>query len=399
MPEEDPGDVFLRHRGAVLDALLSAPTGTPPAKPPADQSDLPPAVAPPADKSTESADLLSADLPSSDLPSADAPPAGRPSVEAPSSDLPPLSSAPLDTPPPGLSPGLSRGASARSSDRINALLNGRDLPEPDSDYSGRSFAGAGSETISALRSSGVEAEIPHASQLPDDASGSSSGQAPSSGLPRTADEFLRRYGPRLRQPKVLLIIGVVIAVLLILLLIFTSGSDNTASHGPLVITPSAQPAKPSTPQSGTPAGTQIKVRSAASHCPPGSTSAMDAFKGQAGSAWSCVRAYHVDGQVLTIDLGKSYQVDSISIVPGWDHVDPNGTDEWNKHRTAHRVSYEFDDPNSTTYTQETLDQRKPVVTQISPAVTASHLTLTILESAGDRSLNDTAVSSIIITGH
>jgi hypothetical protein len=46
-----------------------------------------------------------------------------------------------------------------------------------------------------------------------------------------------------------------------------------------------------------------------------------------------------------------------------------------------------------------MDQRKEVTSKIDPPVTASEITVTILESTGDKSINDTAISSIIITGH
>src|SRR5437879_4408217 len=43
MPEEDPGDVFVHHRGAVLDALLSDPSLDRPGEPPAAEPGVDPA--------------------------------------------------------------------------------------------------------------------------------------------------------------------------------------------------------------------------------------------------------------------------------------------------------------------------------------------------------------------
>jgi hypothetical protein len=125
---------------------------------------------------------------------------------------------------------------------------------------------------------------------------------------------------------------------------------------------------------------------------------MDAFSGEPDKAWSCPRAYKIDGQVLRIDLGKEYKIDSIAIVPGWDHVATDGTDQWTKFRTVSRVSYQLNDDDKTTYTQETLDQRSLVVTQIEPPIEASEITLTVLKSSGDTSANTVAISSIVITG-
>lgn len=128
------------------------------------------------------------------------------------------------------------------------------------------------------------------------------------------------------------------------------------------------------------------------------TDGMDAFSGEPDKAWSCPRAYKIDGQVLRIDLGKEYKIDSIAIVPGWDHVGTDGADQWMKYRTVNRVSYQLNDDDKTTYTQETLDQRSMVVTQIDPPIKASEIVLTVLKSSGDNSNNSVAISSIVITG-
>ncbi|RMI29508.1 hypothetical protein EBN03_25890 [Nocardia stercoris] len=207
-------------------------------------------------------------------------------------------------------------------------------------------------------------------------------------------------GGVLRKPVVIFSIGAVLVLVVILVLALTSGggkhqADNvayvTAAPGPP--TSAAQPVTPTAAASST-----LTVKSASSHCPAGSTPGMDAFGGP-GKAWTCVRAYKVDGQVLTLDLGHTYQIDSIGIVPGWDQVGTDGIDQWTKYRTVSRVSYQFDDTDTTTYTQQTLDQRQLVVTKLSPPVTASKIVLTVLASKGDPTINTVAISSIVITGH
>jgi hypothetical protein len=368
MPEENPGDVFLRHSDAVLDALLADPgfeqssttgtaavvgaTGGPAARataviPPDEAASLPPATP---------------------LPSAE--------------ELVTAASAAS-----GSSTTAARRSGPKASETINAILSGRIPPSatlPDyADLPNATASGAGESAV--VR----PPDPPHH----DD---------PNAGKPVPSDPFamlVQRALALRKRPKLLIAIGAAFVVLLILLLIATSGHSSGPSE-PLVITPSPRPAATTTPPPGQASGSSpIQVKSATSSCPPGSTSAMDAFDSQSGKAWDCVRAYSVDGQVMTIDLGKSYSVDSIGIVPGWDHVDPDGTDEWTKHRTVHMISYQFNDSNQTTYTQETMDQRTEVVTKIDPPVTASKITLTVLESSGDKSVNDTALSSVVITGH
>ncbi|MEU2036509.1 discoidin domain-containing protein [Nocardia amamiensis] len=338
MPDEDAGDVFLRHRGAVLEALLSDPSFGPSAAPPSDSPDI-----------------------------------GAASFGFP--DLEP------DSEP--VVPRRRSSDGPRASERILALLNGQTQDTtPAMDF-------AGDYSAVAARSNTPDAPEPEPERP---APTQSNRLAP-------AQQVAKDALVQLRKPRVALIVAAVVAVLLVLLLVTTGGGDakNTAQNQLLVVTPPPTSAAPTT-SAAPAAGSIIQVKSADSKCAPGSTSAMDAFSGQSGKAWSCARAYKVDGQIITIDLGKTYQIDSIGIVPGWDHISPDGTDQWAKYRTVSRVSYQFDDSNKTVYTQPTLDQRTLVVTKIEPPVSASKIVLTVLESKGGPSVNTTAISSVVVTG-
>ncbi|MBF6209069.1 hypothetical protein IU483_34210 [Streptomyces gardneri] len=349
MPAEDPGDVFLRHRGAVLDALLSDPS-----------------LGPSAASSSGSAEF-------GDSAGFD----DSAEFAAASLGLPDLDSEPRE-----VAPRRRTGDGPKASERILALLNGQaqDAAPPVSLGSDYSAVAARSNAPDEPEPEPERPATPQANRL-----------AP-------AQQIARDALVQLRKPRVALIVGAVVAVLLVLLLVTTGGQEkNTAQDQLLVVTPPPTSAAPAT-SAAPPASSIIQPKSADSKCPPGSTSAMDAFGGQTGKAWSCVRAYKVDGQVITIDLGKTYQIDSIGIVPGWDHISADGTDQWAKYRTVSRVSYQFDDGTKTVYTQPTLDQRTLVVTKMEPAVSASKIVLTVLESKGDPSVNTTAIASIVITG-
>ncbi|WP_330257063.1 discoidin domain-containing protein [Nocardia sp. NBC_00565] len=354
MPAEDQGDVFLRHRGAVLDALLSDPS-------------------------------FGEDGPAG--PVASGPLVGEPGLGA-VGDPPsvpvvtglPVDSIPVEAPPPRRS---SDGPKA--SERIIALLNGQQQPA----------------STPAMDFSSDFSEVAAKQPPPDEPMPSAAGSGRSS-KPRgtEAADRIVVLAKKLKNPKVALAVCAVLAVLLILALVSTGSKDEKPAVDRIaVITPSATAAPTTKPEAAPAASGTIQVKSATAHCPPGSTPGMDAFGGQQGKAWSCVRAYKVDGQVLNIDLGKTYQIDSIGIVPGWDSVGTDGIDQWTKFRTASRVSYQFDDPNKTTYTQQTLDQRTLVVTKFEVPVQASKVVMTVLESKGDPTINTTAISSIVITGH
>lgn len=357
MPAEDQGDVFLRHRGAVLDALLSDPSF--------------------GEDGSATEPLLSGPLVGD--PGFDEPGMGSDLLSGPAMAASPEGPLFESGPPPRRS---SDGPKA--SERIIALLNGQ---PPDS--------------APALDFSSDFSDVAAKQAPPDEPVQSASGAGRSSTArgPEAA-ERIAILAKKLKNPKVALVVCGVLVVLLILALVTTGGKDESREPDRIaVITPSATSAPTSKPASAAPSSGTIQVKSATAHCPPGSTPGMDAFGGQQGKAWSCVRAYKVDGQVLSIDLGKTYQIDSIGIVPGWDNVGGDGVDQWTKYRTASRVSYKFDDPNNTTFVQQTLDQRTLVVTKFEVPVQASKVVLTVLESKGDPTINTTAISSIVITGH
>ncbi|GGL40669.1 discoidin domain-containing protein [Nocardia jinanensis] len=382
MPDADSGDVFLRNRGAILDALLSDPafglTENAPAEPaePAERSGPP--VAAPSSGPGRSQVAFEESVP------APPPPPVR-TASVPIDDAPPFVSVGSSAAEPDPDPAVSRPrrstAGPSASERINALLSGQ-LP----DARGSSFASDNAERVADRLNSTAPPEA-EAQQTPAPEAAGAERQSP--------QEMAREVADQLRKPKVALAVAAVVALLIVVLLVVSGGKEDTETR-PLAVAPApTQQAPQTTVQAG---GGTVEVQSAESKCPSGGTDGMDAFSGEPDKAWSCPRAYKIDGQVLRIDLGKKYEIDSIAIVPGWDHVGTDGTDQWTKFRTVSRVSYQFDDDDKTTYTQETLDQRSLVVTRIEPPIEASEITLTVLKSSGDRAANTVAISSIVITG-
>ncbi|MEU4314122.1 discoidin domain-containing protein [Nocardia sp. NPDC024068] len=371
MPEADSGDVFLRNRGAILDALLADPAFGLGVTAPAD-TEIPDSV---------SAENSAVGFDDSLLAAA---PSAREPVEVGVGVTPPSVGSERAAPDSG--PVVSRPrrstAGPSASERINALLSGQ-LPDagPSS-----SLAAENSERV-AGRLAGSNSLDAEPERPPEPEPAPAERQSP--------QELAREVVDQLRKPKVALAVAAVVALLIVILLVFTSGTENSDT-APLAVTAAPTQAAPQTTDEA--ASGTLEVKSAESSCPDGGTDGMDAFSGEPDKAWSCPRAYKIDGQVLRIDLGKEYEIDSIAIVPGWDHVGTDGTDQWTKFRTVSRLSYQFDDDDKTTYTQETLDQRSLVVTRIEPPITASEITLTVLKSSGSTSTNTVAISSIVITG-
>jgi hypothetical protein len=123
---------------------------------------------------------------------------------------------------------------------------------------------------------------------------------------------------------------------------------------------------------------------ASANCPAGSTSAQALTDTSSDSAWVCVRGSEgatVDGQVLHVDLGRSYVLAAVTVTPGWVAKTPGGKDEWLQHRVVTRVQYVFNDTDRTIFTQDTGNTHGPVTTPLPHKVLASRVTVVILQTA------------------
>ncbi|ART74223.1 hypothetical protein BTO20_36835 (plasmid) [Mycobacterium dioxanotrophicus] len=91
---------------------------------------------------------------------------------------------------------------------------------------------------------------------------------------------------------------------------------------------------------------------AAGSCAAGSTSAQTMAGADPHSAFVCVRG-GADGQVIEIDLSKTYMITAISLTPGWVGKDASGVSQWGQYRVVTTVQYLFNDTDKTMVTQET----------------------------------------------
>lgn len=137
-----------------------------------------------------------------------------------------------------------------------------------------------------------------------------------------------------KSPKVL--IGTLAAVVLIVVLIIVF-YPSPSPPPPLTITPA--PPKTSAGPAPAPVDGPIKIESATSKCPAGSSAEAYAFDGANDTAWKCKTPYG-PGQILTINLGDVYVVSGASILPGFNKMSESG-DEWNKYQTVTKVRWLF----------------------------------------------------------
>lgn len=141
------------------------------------------------------------------------------------------------------------------------------------------------------------------------------------------------------------IVGGFIAVVVVVALGLTSAllgmrrtPEVAQAPGESSIKVTAAPQAAPPPPTDAPGTAGIPFTASAPGCLPGSTAAQSVATGDPTQAWVCVRG-GVDGQVLTIDLGRTMAVTAIRITPGWVGADSSGADQWLQHRVLTRVQW------------------------------------------------------------
>lgn len=145
--------------------------------------------------------------------------------------------------------------------------------------------------------------------------------------------------------------------------------------------------------------------------------AVAPFSGDKTRAWKCNRLNGLDLNVLNLTFNKPVVITSITIVPGFNYIAPDGRDEWSRHRVVTDVSWRM---GGGLYPQEHIAPTRTGVTQKFPDVRTLMMSMTITGSArpplgkgpnkgGIGEANDaqdpkkvdetTAVSKIVITGY
>lgn len=198
----------------------------------------------------------------------------------------------------------------------------------------------------------------------------------------SADARSQDGPPRRFTPWVLAAFGALAVIGTVITLVVTMA--NSPSDKPP--RPTAAPVAPRTvdvaPPSTPPNTDGPLPFTASSDCPPGSTSAQSVADPSSTTPWVCVRS--VDGQVLEIDLGRTFVITAVSIVPGAVNktdVGPDQPDPWLQHRVVTRVQWQFNDTDRTVKNQNTGNVRGEAVESVRPGVLASKITVIIQETS------------------
>lgn len=202
------------------------------------------------------------------------------------------------------------------------------------------------------------------------------------GTTSNADASSEDSSPRRFTPWVLAAFGAAAVLGTVITLVVTmANSPSTEPSGPAgaPVAPRVVEVAPPSPPPNTDGPLPF---TASSDCPAGSTSAQSVADPNSTTPWICVRS--VDGQVLEIDLGRTFVITAVSIVPGAVNKSGGGPDQpdpWLQHRVVTRVQWQFNDTDRTVKNQNTGNVRGEAVESIRPGVLASKITVIIQETS------------------
>ena len=100
--------------------------------------------------------------------------------------------------------------------------------------------------------------------------------------------------------------------------------------------------------------------------------------------------------MLEIDLGRTFVITAVSIVPGAvikTNASPDQPDPWLQHRVVTRVQWQFNDTDRTVKNQNTGNVRGEAVESIRPGIVASKITVIVQETSRPPAIAPTGTAS------
>lgn len=202
----------------------------------------------------------------------------------------------------------------------------------------------------------------------------------------------RRGKQKSPRARIGMLVGATIALVLVVGLMvkacMPSGNEPTAAKAPPFTTATTAASATATEGPAVADG-PIPIESAEGvGCQPGSTNGMSAFDDNPDTAWVCVVKTSKDAaktpvpKMLRVKFKGSFIVVGVSLIPGFERKNADGSDEWIKHMVVSEIAYTFNDRKSngdccTRYTQPTLSLRSGARTAINPPLLASGLVIDI----------------------
>lgn len=152
-----------------------------------------------------------------------------------------------------------------------------------------------------------------------------------SGLLEKPKEFIKQ------NPRTVIAGGIGVVLTIVMLVAFGGTSPASDPAPPAAMQPDVSVEVPADPSMGEPV--VLLPKTVAADCGPGQTNPALAFNNNQQDAWICPRAHGIDGAIMNIQFKNTVQVVSVTVMPGWNYIAPNGRDRWNEHRVVTRIRW------------------------------------------------------------
>lgn len=165
-------------------------------------------------------------------------------------------------------------------------------------------------------------------------------------------------------------------IVVFILIVSSSGSKKKTTElidGP---EPTATASAPAGVDDGV--GMPLKPSNLVPHCYIGGTDAAVAFGDDRSQAWICPGRYTPNYNSLDIYFKEPMVIYSITVVPGFDYVEPNGEDHWGEHRLVTYINWRIGGKDASQPIVPTRGQGATLKLPEHPA--ASLITLTVQQT-------------------
>lgn len=154
---------------------------------------------------------------------------------------------------------------------------------------------------------------------------------------RARDKAAQWWARRTRGQRLATLGALALSVIVVFILIVSSSGEKKVTKpidGP---EPTATASAPAGADDGV--GMPLQPSQLNPHCYIGGTDAASAFGDDRSQAWICPGRYTPNYNSLDIYFKEPMVIYSITVVPGFDYVEPNGEDHWGEHRLVSFINW------------------------------------------------------------
>ncbi|WP_131823265.1 hypothetical protein [Mycobacteroides chelonae] len=152
------------------------------------------------------------------------------------------------------------------------------------------------------------------------------------------DKLRTWWWRRTRGQRIATLAATALSVIVVFVLIVSGSGGKKKTHEPIdAPEPTATALAPAGVDDGE--GMPLQPSNLNPHCYVGGSDPATAFGDDRSQAWICPGRYTPNYNSLDIYFKEPMVIYSITVVPGFDYVEPNGEDHWSEHRLVTYINW------------------------------------------------------------